>query len=154
MTERKAMPGWVKGLLFVLALAVLVAAVVVIIKYAPRPPREMLDADAGTPVRIEIREIDGGRELTLYDPETFGAITQMLQKKSFHYGGELGCGQWSGYDLSVVYKDGTTVYLTLMGSPDVKCGSRIYTSDDLEGYDRVWNEMDTLIEAGLRGKLE
>lgn len=145
MTERRAMPGWVKGLLFVLALAVLVAAVVVIIKYAPRPPREMLDADAGTPVRIEVHELRSGNDAVIEDPETAETVAAAFRGHTFRRNG--GTYGMQGYTLHFFFEDGSENIIEMQWETSLRLGNYSYIPADGADYSAVWSMLTGLFAA-------
>ena len=148
MTEGKDMPGWAKGLLFVLALAVLVAAVLVIIKYAPRPPREMLDADAGTPVRIEVHELRSGNDAVIEDPETAETVAAAFRGHTFRRNG--GTYGMQGYTLHFFFEDGSENVIEMQWETSLKLGNYSYIPADGADYSAVWSLLTGLFAADDR----
>lgn len=148
MTEGKDMPGWAKGLLFVLALAVLVAAVLVIIKYAPRPPREMLDADAGTPVRIEVHELRSGNDAVIEDPETAETVAAAFRGHTFRRNG--GTYGMQGYTLHFFFEDGSENVIEMQWETSLKLGNYSYIPADGADYSTVWSLLTGLFAADDR----
>lgn len=145
MTERRGIPGWLKGVLFVLALAVLVAAVVVIIKYAPRPPREMLDADAGTPLRIEVHELRSGNDAVIDDPETAETVAAAFRGHTFRRNG--GTYGMQGYTLHFFFEDGSENVIEMQWETSLKLGHYSYIPADGADYSAVWSLLTGLFAA-------
>lgn len=148
MTQKKGLPGWAKGLIFVLVLVLLVAAVIVLIKYAPRPPRAMLDADAGTPVRIEVRELRSGNETVIDDPETAETVAAAFRGHTFRRNG--GTYGMHGYTLHFFFADGSENIIEMQWETSLKLGHYSYIPADGADYSAVWSLLTGLFTADDR----